>query len=88
MDPEKLRQVLSRISLLVSGVTLTGGEPMTDIPLLEGRSGTIFTIMITAGALQEITGQKRDMSGIITAAPEMFKASTCVVSWCTEQITG
>ena len=33
---KKLRQVLSRISLLVSGVTLTGGEPMTDNRLRAG----------------------------------------------------
>ena len=35
VDPEKLLKTLSRISPFVSGVTLTGGEPMTNIPLLE-----------------------------------------------------
>ena len=34
-DPEKLNKTLARISPFVSGVTLTGGEPMTDIPLVE-----------------------------------------------------
>lgn len=35
VNPEKLRHMLSCVSPFVSGVTLTGGEPMTDIPLLE-----------------------------------------------------
>lgn len=35
VDPVKLRQTLFQISPDISGVTITGGEPMTDIPLLE-----------------------------------------------------
>lgn len=35
IDPEKLREVLQQIAPLVSGVSITGGEPMTDIPLVE-----------------------------------------------------
>ena len=35
LDPEKLRKTLQQIAPVVSGVSLTGGEPMTDIPLLE-----------------------------------------------------
>ncbi len=35
LDPDELRRVLLQISPFVSGVSLTGGEPMTDIPLLE-----------------------------------------------------
>ena len=35
MNPDLLRQTLQQISPFVSGVSLTGGEPMSDIPLLE-----------------------------------------------------
>ena len=35
LNPERLRQVLSIIAHQVSGVSLTGGEPMLDLPLLE-----------------------------------------------------
>ena len=35
VDPERLRKTLRVISSFVSGVSITGGEPMTDIPLLE-----------------------------------------------------
>ena len=35
IDPEKLRRALLKISSFVSGVSITGGEPMTDIPLLQ-----------------------------------------------------
>ena len=34
-DPDKLRKVLQQISPVVSGISITGGEPMTDIPLVE-----------------------------------------------------
>ncbi len=35
VDPSQLRGVLTQIAPYVSGVSLTGGEPMSDIPLLE-----------------------------------------------------
>lgn len=35
LNPERLRQVLSIIAPKISGVSLTGGEPMLDLPLLE-----------------------------------------------------
>ena len=35
VDPSRLREVLEQIAPFVSGVSLTGGEPMSDIPLLE-----------------------------------------------------
>lgn len=41
VDPEKLQNVLSQISPFISGVTLTGGEPMADIPLLENVIGAV-----------------------------------------------
>ena len=34
-DPEKLKKVLQQTAPFVSGVSLTGGEPMTDISLVE-----------------------------------------------------
>ena len=35
IDPDQLRHTLRQISPFISGVSLTGGEPMADIPLLE-----------------------------------------------------
>ena len=35
LNPDRLRQVLSIIAPQISGVSLTGGEPMLDLPLLE-----------------------------------------------------
>ena len=34
-DPDQLSKVLSKTAPFISGVSLTGGEPMTDIPLME-----------------------------------------------------
>ncbi len=41
LDPRRLRRVLEAVAPRVAGVSLTGGEPMADIPLLEDTVGAI-----------------------------------------------